>query len=368
MSHRLPTLYPKVEPWPGIQLYYPPVKYYPARNEYESVEDACVRLRERSLLSKPHTLLLDLEDGCRLKKESREVLRRELPRLNKGKTRIALRINPFLTEEYHHDLQLVADLAPFLDDVVLAKAGEAYGEAEIRDLSAFLAKVNPEIRIQPIIEHPKSLKIAHKLMNYDTVKHVVFGIHDFSKAMAFHISPEGWQEQLKPFMTELLLEARLLGRGVIGGVEVLINKEPLPENHVEPDDVRRWLDLRGDRESRIVYQHAVNEVAMGFTGKQVIHPNHVHLCRVAFVPSSTEIRRHKKILTLAMEADALLGGAIRFEDQMLDPPMFGKSLQTLLRAEALGALGEEDIAFVRQVMEKLPDQVIRENWPYGVIL
>ena len=44
--------------------------------------------------------------------------------------------------------------------------------------------------------HPKSLKIAHDLMQYSTVKHVVFGIHDFSKAMGIHITPENWTEEL----------------------------------------------------------------------------------------------------------------------------------------------------------------------------
>jgi hypothetical protein len=53
---------------------------------------------------------------------------------------------------------------------------------------------------------------------------------------------------------------------------------------------------------------------------------------------------------------------------MLDPPMFGKALQTLLRAHALHSLSEKDTAFALQVIRKLPAQVIRENWPYGIIL
>ena len=67
-------------------------------------------------------------------------------------------------------------------------------------------------------------------------------------------------------------------------------------------------------------------------------------------------------------ADALLGGAIKFEGEMLDPPMFGKALQTLLKAHALHALSEADTAFAIEVLRKLPEQVVRENWPYGVIL
>jgi hypothetical protein len=48
--------------------------------------------------------------------------------------------------------------------------------------------------------------------------------------------------------------------------------------------------------------------------------------------------------------------------------MFGKALQTLLKAHALHALSEADTAFAIEVLRKLPEQVVRENWPYGVIL
>ena len=52
---------------------------------------------------------------------------------------------------------------------------------------------------------------------------------------------------------------------------------------------------------------------------------------------------------------------------MLDPPMFGKALQTLLRAYALNALKDDDIGFTLEVLNKLPQQVIIQNWPYGEI-
>ena len=53
---------------------------------------------------------------------------------------------------------------------------------------------------------------------------------------------------------------------------------------------------------------------------------------------------------------------------MLDPPMFGKALQTLLRAHALRALKTSDMEFALHVLELLPAQVVRQNWPYGVLL
>jgi citrate lyase beta subunit len=354
--------------WPGIQLYFPPVKFNPADNSYEDMEQASARIRKYAHATLAQTILFDLEDGCSKKAMSRTLLRQELPLFERDDLAVALRINPFRTDEYEEDLKLVRDMADHIDVIVLAKAGEAYGAAEIRDLSAWLANVNPKIEIQPIIEHPKSLKLAPDLMQYSTVRHVIFGIHDFSKAMAFHITPEGWTRELSTFLDMVLFEARIHGKGVIGGVEVLINDSPMPPDIVETHDVRRWLDLHGENESRVVYGHACEEAAKGLTGKQVIHPNHIHISKVAFTPSPSEIARYVSILQAAIDADALLGGAIKFEGEMLDPPMFGKSLQALLRAWALRELGEEETQFALHVLQKMPVQVVRENWPYGTFL
>jgi len=355
--------------WPGIQIYYPPVKYAPSLGIYEDLDQAAQRFKKHACHTTAHTLLFDLEDGCRQKEMSRELLRRELPGLaRKKQVQIAVRINPFRTEEYEKDLQMIRDLAGCFDVVMLAKAGEAYGSPEIRDLSAVLVGLNGNITIQPIIEHPKSLKIAPDLMQYPTVKHVVFGIHDFSKAMGIHITPRNWIEELKFYLHDILFEARIAGKGVIGAVETLIGQSTMPEGCVESDDVRRWLDLHGDEESRVVYNHALAEASMGLSGKQVIHPSHIHPCKVAFTPSPSEIKTKMAILAAAIEADALLGGAIKFNGEMLDPPMFGKALQTLLRAHALHALSDADTAFAIDVLKRLPAQVVRENWPYGVIL
>jgi citrate lyase subunit beta/citryl-CoA lyase len=356
--------------WPGIQLYYPPVKYAPSLGIYEDMEQAAARMKKHAHHTSAHTLIFDLEDGCRQKEMSRDLLRSALPELRKVNERvtIAIRCNSFRTTEYELDMQLVRDMGDYIDDVMLAKAGEAYGAAEVRDLSSLLININPKITVQPIIEHPKSLKIAPELMQYNTVKHVVFGIHDFSKAMGIHITPEHWIEELQFFLSQLLFEARISGKGVIGGVETLIGASSMPEKYVEPHDVRRWLDLHGDDESRIVYKHACAEAAMGLTGKQVIHPGHIHLCKTAYTPSPTDIDQKVRILKAAIEADALHGGAIKFEGEMLDPPMFGKALQTLLRAHALRSLKSIDMDFALEVLQLLPAQVVRENWPYGVLL
>lgn len=353
--------------WPGIQFYYPPIKYNPLDGSYESMEQARLRLQKHAYKTSAHTLLFDLEDGCRKKAMSRELLIQELPKFPERSFQIAIRINQFRTEEYEADLKMIKQVHQYIDVIILSKAGEVYGDAEIRDLSSWLVSINSKITIQPIIEHPKSLQIVSSMMKYSTVKHVVFGIHDFSKAMAYKITPENWIDELKTFFNLLTMEARINGTGVIGGVEVMLTPHSMPEQCVEQKDIRRWLDLHGDDASRCVYDHAKTENAMGLTGKQVIHPNHINLCKVAFTPSPKEIEHNVSVLQAAMDADALLGGAIRYEGEMLDPPMFGKALQNILRAYALRTLPQKDQIFALEVLSKLPIHTIRENWPYGQI-
>jgi len=353
--------------WPGIQIYYPPIKFNPLDGTYETMEQAKFRLQKHAYKTKAHTLLFDLEDGCRMKEMSRKLLLEELPKFPERDFQIALRVNPFRTKEYEEDLVLIKQIHKHIDVIVLAKAGEVYGDAEIRDLSSWLVSIGSKVTIQPIIEHPKSLKIADQLMSHSTVKHVVFGIHDFSKAMAYKITPQGWIDELETFFNILTMEARIKGCGVIGGVEVLLTPNSLPDSCVEKKDIRRWLDLHGDDASRHVYAHANRETAMGLTGKQVITPNHINVCKVAFTPSPEEIAKDVEILKEAIKADALLSGAIRYNGEMLDPPMFGKSLQNILRAYALKSLKDDDKNFALEVLNRMPLHTFKENWPFGQI-
>ena len=59
--------------WPGIQLYYPPIKYAPSLGIYEDMAQASARMKKHAHFTNAHTLIFDLEDGCRQKEMSREL-------------------------------------------------------------------------------------------------------------------------------------------------------------------------------------------------------------------------------------------------------------------------------------------------------
>jgi len=347
--------------WPGIQLYYPPIKYLPRDNRYETEAEARERLLKYARQSEAHTLIFDLEDGCRQKALSRQFLGVSLPDVRSAiPGRVALRINPVSSPEQTLDLTLLREIAPYIDDVMLAKAGEQHGIAELVELGALLNSLPGDILIQPIIEHPKSLKIADQIFAHEKVEHVVFGIHDFSRALQLMITAENWQDELYPFMCNLMVEARLAGKGIIGGVETLLLSADPPDVSLLPE----WLGRHAEPNARIICNHARREASLGLTGKQVIHPNHIRLLRYGFSPGNEDLHRSLRILEEAIRANAFLGGAIRFEDEMMDPPMFAKALQLLMRSAMLGNQDNGVMEVVSGLIASLPAEKFSEIWPY----
>ncbi len=248
-----------------------------------------------------------------------------------------------------------------VDDVILAKAGELRGASELDALATDLAGLPNHILIQPIIEHPRSLKIAADLLSHSRVEHVIFGIHDFSRALMLQISAENWQNELYPFMTTLMAEARLAGKGVVGGVETLLLASEPPDTRLLPE----WLSRQAEANARTIFEHARREASLGFTGKQVIHPNHIRLLHYGFTPGNEDLHRSLRILEEAIRANAFLGGAIRFEDEMMDPPMFAKALQQLMRSVLLGNQDAGVLEVVTGLLKSLPADRLSEIWPYA---
>src|SRR5258708_36772793 len=82
--------------WPGIQIYYPPVKYAPSLGIYEDLEQAAQRFRKHGWNTTAHTLLFDLEDGSRQKEMSPQLLKPQLPNPPRNKeVHIVVPLDPF---------------------------------------------------------------------------------------------------------------------------------------------------------------------------------------------------------------------------------------------------------------------------------
>jgi citrate lyase beta subunit len=371
--HRCPTEMPAdkdeaplTAPWPGVQIYHPVVSIVGSSPEAADMRRAGVRLRAALATCAAHTLVLDLEDGCRFKEASRVVLADVMhqcpPRAGLQR---AVRINPVDTPEHARDLALLSDIAPFVDVVMLAKAGDTGDPGEVAHVASELARIDARLSLQPVIEHPRALKAAESIVRCPSVRHVVFGLHDFSRAMGMSLAGSGWPSQVQGYLHALLIEARLAGCGVVAGVDTEIGQAVLPPQCQERDDIARWLERTQDAAASVVYRHALDDARMGFTGKQVIHPSHVAIVAAGLAPTPGELAAQITMLRFAMDGGILSGGALKFEGRMIDRPMIEKGLQMLLRADALGVLSREDRRFCRALAARQPPASLRDNWPYG---
>ncbi|KAJ7505495.1 Pyruvate/Phosphoenolpyruvate kinase-like domain-containing protein [Mycena galericulata] len=74
--------------------------------------------------------------------------------------------------------------------------------------------------------------------------------------------------------------------------------------------------------------------ALGFTGKQAIHPAQVDIIQSAFVPTATEIERAAKIVHKMEREHALNRGATGLDGEMIDRPMILQAEKVLQIARA----------------------------------
>ena len=77
---------------------------------------------------------------------------------------------------------------------------------------------------------------------------------------------------------------------------------------------------------------------MGFTGKQIIHPNQVAPVQEAFSPSDKEIDYAERLLGAFEIAEAEGAGVIDFEGKMIDMPLIKSARQIIERAKAAGKI------------------------------
>jgi citrate lyase subunit beta/citryl-CoA lyase len=74
--------------------------------------------------------------------------------------------------------------------------------------------------------------------------------------------------------------------------------------------------------------------SLGYTGKLCIHPGQVPLANAAFLPTAEEVDRARRLVAAYEAAAAERRGAIDFEGEMVDRPLYLRALTLLQRASA----------------------------------
>ncbi|KYO39420.1 citramalyl-CoA lyase, mitochondrial isoform X1 [Alligator mississippiensis] len=267
--------------------------------------------------------VLDCEDGVALnrKKEARQTVVKTLEEFEFGQTEKCIRINSVSSDLAEQDLEVLLQSSILPSSLMLPKVESI---EEIRWFSdRFLHHLKGRTLVQPMNLIP-FVETAMGLLNFKAVCEetlrigpqvglhldaVVFGGEDFRASIGATSSKE--THDILYARQKIVVTAKAFGLQAIDLVYI---------DFQDDDGLRRQ-----SREGAL----------MGFTGKQVIHPNQIAVVQEQFSPSPEKINWAQELITAFEEHQRLGKGAFTFHGSMIDMPLLKQAQNIVTLATAI---------------------------------
>ncbi|NLG72226.1 MAG: CoA ester lyase [Chloroflexi bacterium] len=258
---------------------------------------------------------MDLEDGVALnrKEAARSTIRQALLEIDFGRAERLARINALESGLAEEDLQSVLPAHP--DGIVVPKV--EHGE-QIRQVSEWIAAAERqhgwpegEIALIAVVETARGIVNLKEIAGASPrLQALIFGAEDLAGDIGAQRTRDGWEVFYA--RSAIVLHAAAFGLQAIDMVYV------------------DFHDTAG------LITEARQAAAMGFAGKQLIHPAQVNPVQDAFTPDDEQIARALRI-TRAFEEHQRAGrGAFALDGKMVDAPVVKAAERVLERARAAG--------------------------------
>lgn len=261
------------------------------------------------------SICLDIEDGVAVNRKSsaRENICSALKTVHFGRSERLVRINSLGSGLAEEDLYAVLNARP--DGIVIPKIEGADEVKWVCQQIAAVERVNNweagSIAVLVLVETPLAVLNLRDICTADSrLQGLIFGAEDFAGSIGAVRTSAA---------TELLY-----ARSAVVLHAAAFNLQAI-------DMV--WLDLQDLDGLR---QEALSGAAMGFTGKQIVHPNQVQVVQEAFTPSTQAIEAAKRIVEAAETYQRAGKGAFALDGKMVDAPVIKAAERILERARAAG--------------------------------
>lgn len=238
-------------------------------------------IRKASQLS-PDSVIVDLEDAVpeNQKEEARRLILNLLPNLDWGGKELCVRINPLYSPHFYRDIVLVSGL-DVVDCIVVPKAEGDLG---------FLHKATGK-KLEPMVETPRGFLRIEDIVRSEGVVAVTYGLGDLAHYLGGKVEAYEGNDYVR---TAIVMAARAYG--------------------VDPVD-RVFFDVRNLDAFR---KDCIEAKAMGFVGKQVIHPDQVVIANEVFSPSPEELEWARRVVEAYERAVKEGRGAIELNGELID--------------------------------------------------
>jgi len=269
---------------------------------------------EKALTLSVDSICMDMEDGVapNRKAEARRTIAAALRELDFGRSEKLARLNAVGSGLETEDLQAVLPFRP--DGVVIPKieALEQIQWASEKIETAELSHGWPmhSIRLLVGVESPRAILNLKEIASHPRLDALIFGGEDYAASIGATRTP-GAQE-LFYARSAVITACAAYGLQAIDMVSV---------------DFKDLEALRS--EARFGAQ-------LGYSGKQVIHPNQVTLVQEAFTPDDLAIVSARALVEAFRAQQASGSGVFAMDGRMIDLPLVKAAEGVLARAEAAG--------------------------------
>jgi citrate lyase beta subunit len=260
------------------------------------------------------SICMDMEDGTAVNKkaEARATIAKALQELDFGASEKLARINSVGSGWEKDDIEAVLPYKP--DGIVIPKV-ESFEQVEwtskiIEDAELKNGWQVNSIRILIGVETARGILNLKEIAAHPRLDAVIFGGEDFAASIGATRTRDAVE----------LVYAR---QAVIVACAA---------NDIQPIDIVTidYKDLDA------LQAEAEFGARLGFSGKQVIHPNQVRVTQEAFTPSDEAIAYARRIVE-TFEASQNEGkGAYSLDGKMIDMPLLKNAQKVLARAKAAG--------------------------------
>ena len=262
-------------------------------------------------------ICMDMEDGVAItrKVEARAVIAQAMKELDFGKAERCIRINSFGSGFEKFDLAAAVATNP--DAIVVPKVETA---AQVRSISEYieLYEVSSKmetgsIRMLVGVETAKGILNLKEIAEADKrLEAIIFGAEDFAASVGATRTREA---------TEVLYARAAVVTACAA-------------NELQAIDMV-YIDFRDIEGLRLEAQQGAG---LGFSGKQIIHPNQVAAVQEAFTPSAEAIAYAQRVVKTFAASQKEGKGAFALDGRMIDLPLLKNAQNVLDRAKAAGKI------------------------------
>jgi len=261
-------------------------------------------------------ICMDMEDGVALnrKVETRATIAKALQELDFGASEKLARINAVGSGLEKDDIEAVLPYRP--DGIVLPKV-ESLEQVQWSSLIIEFAEMDNgwpvnSIRMLVGVETPKGILNLKEIASHPRLDGIIFGGEDFAASIGAK-------------RTEAATELLFARQAVVTACAAY----DLQAIDIVTIDFKDQEKIRSEAEFG---------AGLGFSGKQIIHPNQVRPVQEAFTPDDESIAYAKRLVE-AFESHQKEGkGAFELDDQMIDMPLVKNARKVLERARAAGKI------------------------------